>query len=515
MKHPQLILASFLVRLITAQTTSTPVVAVHVVNDLTGTPIPAATVVLEPEHGNKLWGRTDAGGIFTAHTESADAYILSVSRKGYRQTGKPLGTMIDITAAGQSDITVRMRPLGVLAGRVLDQYGDPVAHAIVSTEDKVAVPGAGATFMSYWAATTNDLGEYRIAEVEPGKHYVAAEYNSADSRRTVGDRRWPKTVGFVMYPDTTQVDRAMQVEVGPGEITRLNDIHLKIRPALTISGRISPPPTTDHYSLSLARGAQLALHSMPSFQGGSSDATGKFEIEVLPGKYTLIASDEKTGKTSKPLTLEVSDKNIPGLELELTLGYEIHGRIVIDGPEHLDFSKILLTLGGPLVKIDANGTFETTAPGGKGVYMVQSLPPGWYVKDVSIGGKRPQARIFDLEPGTTDVSITLSPRSAELEIAVEGASAGLKAAMVILIPDDQSTPDLMSIPRAEPSASGTFVAHSLPPGSYRVFTLAATDIALMMRPDLLLQKHRALATLIAVSEGEYKKIVVPLQKIPE
>jgi hypothetical protein len=34
-----------------------------------------------------------------------------------------------------------------------------------------------------------------------------------------------------------------------------------------------------------------------------------------------------------------------------------------------------------------------------------------------------------------------------------------------------------------------------------------------MRPDILLEKYRALAPLIEVSEGERKTIVVPLSKI--
>ena len=45
-----------------------------------------------------------------------------------------------------------MQPLGVLAGRVLDQYGNPVHHAIVRTEDKMTVPGQDQYDETYSAA---------------------------------------------------------------------------------------------------------------------------------------------------------------------------------------------------------------------------------------------------------------------------------------------------------------------------------------------------------------------------
>jgi hypothetical protein len=50
--------------------------------------------------------------------------------------------------------------------------------------------------------------------------------------------------------------------------------------------------------------------------------------------------------------------------------------------------------------------------------------------------------------------------------------------------------------------------HAVPPGSYRVFTLDASNWPLLMRPDLLLEKYRNQAPLITVSEGEEKALVI-------
>jgi hypothetical protein len=65
----------------------------------------------------------------------------------------------------------------------------------------------------------------------------------------------------------------------------------------------------------------------------------------------------------------------------------------------------------------------------------------------------------------------------------------------------------------EPDQSGKLVARGVPPGSYRVFALGATNFALAFAPKTLLEKYGKSALLLTVTEGEHKSIVVPLTKI--
>src|SRR5258708_3609361 len=330
-------------------------VRVHVINSVTGSPISGANVALQQER-DTLRGRTDVGGMFAGRTHFAGNYLLIVTSKGLRMmTGAGMmGKMVEARAGTETDLSVQMLPLGVITGRVLDQYGDPVRHAIVSTHDKQGATVQDQYYPSDRAATTDDRGEYRIAEVEPGKHYLAVEYSSADDeRRAAGHSRyrWPQTGGLTLYPDTTDIDQAQQVEVGAGQTTRLNDVNLNIQPALTISGHVTPPPVDRSQSLNLVR-SKLTLHTAAIIQAADSEADGSFKIDVLPGKYILTASDSKTGGTSRELPVEVRDKSITGLELELRSGYDIRGRFIIDGQERIDLSKLVLTFGGLPLKID-------------------------------------------------------------------------------------------------------------------------------------------------------------------
>lgn len=516
MRFSPFILACFAAYPLVAQTETGGAVSVHVVNSVTGGPIAGANVVLQHERDERLLGRTNAGGLFAGRLHSAGSHVLTVTHKGFRMTGGGMGKIVEATSGGDTETRVEMLPLGVLTGRILDQYGDPVRHAIVHTEDEVKVPAQGQYYESFSAATTDDRGEYRITEVEPGKHYVAAEYNSTDDERSSGVRmryRWPQTGGLVLFPDVGDLEQAQQVEVAAGATVRLNDIQLKIQRAVTVSGRIVPPPSDNRQSLSLTRTVKLALHSSPMVQGGGSEADGSFKMDVLPGKYVLTASDLKTGKISKALPVEVGDKDITGLQVELTSGYEINGRVILDGQERIDFAKLLLNFGGPIVKFDANGTSRTNLFGGKGSYMLQGLPEDWYVKTFVVGGRGITGRKFEVEQGMTDVIFTLSPRGARISISLEGAAGALPVAYIALLPEDGGVPGVESVLAARPDASGSFTARAVPPGSYRVFTLNATNFMLLMRPDTLLEKYRNLAPLISVTEGEQKRIVIPVLKI--
>ena len=318
MRVSPFILACFAAYPIAAQMETGDAVSVHVVNSVTGSPIAGANVVLQHERDEILSGRTNAGGLFAGRMHSAGSHVLTVTRKGYRMTGGGMGKIVEAKSGSDTETTVEMLPLSVLAGRVLDQYGDPssIISELVRTEDEVSVPGQGQYYESFSAATTDDRGEYRITEVEPGKHYVAAEYNSTDDERSSGVRsryRWPRTGGLVLYPDAADIEQAQQVEVAAGATVRLNDIQLKIQRAVTVSGRIVPPPSEMRQSLSLSRTAKLALHSSPMVQAGGSETDGSFKMDVLPGKYVLSASDVKTGRISKALTVEVGDKDITGV----------------------------------------------------------------------------------------------------------------------------------------------------------------------------------------------------------
>src|SRR5207247_5680210 len=67
-------------------------------------------------------------------------------------------------------ITVSLFPGGVIAGRVFDTRSDPAEYASVQAL-RVSRTGRGRPEMRQ-GSSTNDLGEFRLAHLEPGKYLL-------------------------------------------------------------------------------------------------------------------------------------------------------------------------------------------------------------------------------------------------------------------------------------------------------------------------------------------------------
>ena len=76
-------------------------------------------------------------------------------------------------------LSIIMTPQGVIAGKVLDQDGDPVAMVQVQVM-RYSYARGRKQLQPTGTASTNDLGEYRVGNLAPGRYYI-----SANDRRAV------------------------------------------------------------------------------------------------------------------------------------------------------------------------------------------------------------------------------------------------------------------------------------------------------------------------------------------
>jgi hypothetical protein len=497
---------------------SSATVRIHVINSVNKSPIPGAKVsvgsVEEPDRG-EFEGRAGGDGVSEVKTTLAGSCFVRVTSRGYRAIGAGIiGKVVDVAAGQINDVTVEMLPLGVLTGRVLDQYGDPVRHAIVSTLAKDHDPRQGEYYSSLFAANTDDRGEYRIAGVEPGSYYLAIEHRASDERYYASRQLFqsPEFGGFVLYPDAPDLATAQQVKLGAGETIRLSDAHLTLRRAVKISGEIKAEKLDRAFVSVEPAGPRLSRHQSGS-TGTSVAEDGHFSLEALPGMFTIKAGDA-SGRNAE-VAIEARDKDITGLVLTLGAGYTVNGRIVVDGPDYLDFSKLIFHFMAGPIKLDAGGSFQTSVGQKNLTYMIQGLSEDWYVKSLRVAGREITGRNFQLESGDSDLVLTVSPRGARLEIAAQRAGGGPEAMMVAVLPE-RGIVDETSVHSSQspPDPSGSWLVQGLPPGEYRIFLLDASNWQWLYRPDVLRDKYRELAPLVTVAEGESKRIAVPPTRIP-
>src|SRR5262249_23433055 len=141
-----------------------------------------ATVQLstESDREHTIATKTGADGRFALKNVPAGRYKLSVTRNGYvtaeygqKKPSDP-GTAFTLNAGEErKDLPFRLIPAAVITGRVFDEDGEPVQSATIMASREVYHEGRRTLATKGWAQT-NDLGEFRLYGLAPGKYYVSA-----------------------------------------------------------------------------------------------------------------------------------------------------------------------------------------------------------------------------------------------------------------------------------------------------------------------------------------------------
>src|SRR5215471_3358257 len=137
-----------------------------VVSAINGQLLPRAMVILHKgsKQGPVTLGRADDNAHFLIDRLDAGSYVISAAKQGYfTDEHKPgLQATLDVAAGAQvKDIVVRLMPLGVIAGRVVDEANDPVRGVAVRLLAQEHYRGR--EFLNLMnSALSDDRGEYRI-----------------------------------------------------------------------------------------------------------------------------------------------------------------------------------------------------------------------------------------------------------------------------------------------------------------------------------------------------------------
>jgi protocatechuate 3,4-dioxygenase beta subunit len=145
-------------------------------------PVPRASVVVTKVQGqlnDVQTAVTDDNGRFTVRNLAPGSHRIFAQREGfvrseYGQRGTRPGTPVDLTAGEtRRNINVTLTPMGVISGRALDTDGKPLRGAFVRVSRGTYNQGQ-LSLSTVQRLQTNDLGEFRAFNLEPGSYYVQA-----------------------------------------------------------------------------------------------------------------------------------------------------------------------------------------------------------------------------------------------------------------------------------------------------------------------------------------------------
>jgi len=388
-----------------------------VTNSVTQQPIVRATVYLDDfQHHLAYTATTDASGEFRFdNVTPGDTYAVGAERPGFRVDPQRASRAFSgVRVADGQDVTgvdVRLTPLGVIAGRVLDAGGDPIPGVDVRLFVRGYSNGES-QLLSQKLARSDDRGVYRFFDLDPGTYFIRASPRPEpfDASVRVHNDRPEELYAEAFYPASPGTPGS--IEVTPGaEVTGI-DFHLQQYPAYHIRGKITDATTGQAVAalVTILPCQDVALNLM----GGSSSRMqqeGIFDSgSLVPGSYCLTARGANPSAfRSAQQTVEVKDRDVEGVTLAMMPGAEVHSRVQFDGaPPESPGGQIQVSLAplvaqtgsvqgrvtetlrgkpvaGALVSVQSMAStpaavrdFYTTVTDAHGRYQVVGLPPGKY-----------------------------------------------------------------------------------------------------------------------------------------
>ena len=326
----------------------TAIIKGHVIDEHTGTPIRRAVVTVSssntPSRGSAV---TDDDGRFEVRDLPTGKYAVFASRSGYLDAAlgrSQLGNspkLIDVVDGTTTDkIVVSMSKGGVIAGRVLDEHGEPIAGIDVRAMQYRYESGARRLLPIYISgsnAQTDDLGGYRLYGLQPGRYYVSAE------PRNVFPPIAPQLPAPITtyYPNAPDPEGAQRVTVAAGKEITAN-ITLATGRAATVRGR-AVMSTGEPFAGSTLTFVQQTANGTSSRSRGAVRADGTFESPgVPPGNY-LITVRPRTAREGEDVEIARTRVVVNGADLDDVVligarGATVFGRVVADegGPLPLD-----------------------------------------------------------------------------------------------------------------------------------------------------------------------------------
>ena len=468
----------------------------------TGAPLKKAQVSLSPLSRNGTSNTTmdtDEQGRFLFRALEPGRYRITAARQGFITSNygarKALGggTSVIVTE-GQAvkDLAIGLMPQGVITGKVLDEDGDPVANVLVRTLRYVYRNGSRQWFPT-GGSNANDVGEYRISGLEPGK-YLLSTYTRLPANDVVrttasatdGDDT-ERIYAPTYYPSTLSASVAIPVDVAAGDEVRGMDIRLLKTGAFRVRGQVVGYQDSRAVSVILAPRDNTVGSQ---YMGVTVGSDFNFEVRhVMPGEYTATAQS-RTGTqvwmASEPVI--VSGSNVEGVKLTLLETSDIHGTVQVvdtESPPSMKNMSVRLIAPGPaggvvspaLVREDMSFTIANVSPVRYNIF-VSGFPVNCYVKSIRYSGTEIPMEGAELRAGGT-LEITLSAQAAALDAVASTAENKVAAhAAFALVPKDPGP-----VITGTADENGIFSFKGLKPGDYRFFAWEDAEEGAPLDPD--------------------------------
>ena len=485
---------------------------------------------------------TDGEGKFRMDPVEPGRYLLFAERQGFvrQQYGArnnfSMGTIVTLAAEQElKSLEFKMTPHGIITGRVLDEENEPLARANVQVLQKRYVRGKLQT-APVGGAMTNDAGEYRIADLAPGRYLINANmrnqmgmFANAPAANIANKPEEEYTTTY--YPAAKEETAAQPLEITAGQLAVGVDIRIQKARVYRIRGKVaggSAPNSLRVVVIPRGRDAFVGMFvGMFGSTGSSVKDDGSFELAgVSSGSYFVTVlpmqgAQVSAGKTPVDVIKENVDNVILVLSSALTIGGSIqvepiagqqepaqNNQKVTFGSMRSQFTAMegmLLNAPNASVKDDGSFSLEKVAPD-KYRISVYGLPQGVWLKSIRAGDQDVLDGGIDLNGGAAAIQITLGRGAGTVSGTVQDAKQQpIPGSTVTLLPDPmkEDRTDLYKVISTD--QNGQFALQGIPPGEYKLFAWGEIEQGSYMDPEFL-KLHQSKAKKITVKVNSTEQV---------
>jgi len=494
-----------------------------VLDAVSGKPVKDVTLLLAGTTGagTPISGKSDEDGHFIFKTLDAGSYALigdhpRYARQIYGSRNGLLGAALLTLSTGQEmkDVNFRLQPNAVVSGRILDEDGEPVPNVLVAVSKSLYQHGKR-ILLPVGNAMSNDLGEYRIANLAAGRYLLSATVmNRASAATPAGDQ--PETAYLATYyPNSTDSSLAAAVDVAGGRDVGGMDIKLVKSKAVRVKGKVLGVPKDQKATVRLVAKNGGLLASITGPNASVKAADGTFEVAgVTPGSYTLRVSDPTGMKSlSAGYPIEIADRAVDGVTIDVTPGTDLAGTVTVEGSSQTPVkgARVLLeateglSLVPPNSMVGEDGAFTLKElPPDKYLVRLANGPTNSYVESVQFGSQKMGEQGLDLggsTPGKLEIKLRLG--GAQVEGVVKGADDNpISGVTVALIPD---TRRYLLYQSTFTDQKGGFRFTGVTPGDYKILSWEDVEPNAFQDPEFV-KPFEGRAEAVSLKENDHKGV---------
>ncbi len=461
--------------------TGSPVVGIEILYRLTGGPPEASRVT------------TDAEGRFHIPNLAAGQYGFfgASSTSGYSSSSR-LVTLAEGEELKGVDFQVTRS--AVLAGRVVDPQKRPLQGASVQARSLWYQNGRLAS--SVRRAVTNDLGEYRLANLPPGPYHLMVERKPLRIQKRISTGNKEETapepvlaLSRTWYPNSPEYEGAVAIQLAPGEQREGLDIALIREMTTCVRVRL-----TDTAGAADARIHAQVVEDVPGGMSTTADGILRAgdDAEVCgipPGSYHFRAvTQDGAGQPrygAAPLLVTRQPVRLPDLLLQALP--DLRANLKLDGggenprlPAPVlvstsvsDFGTIVLS--GGATRVRELGPFVIPAVRPEKLWLDVALPPGAYLKAANINGVDAMRQSFHAAEGELELVLGLDGPVVSGEVVDKQGKPVSDALAALGLDALPSSPSSKELSLVQADQQGRFTFTGMAPGKYRLLVMTGSN----------------------------------------